>query len=216
MSVINYEQAYAYMRVGVASPELVIIMREMERELLAMSTPRKLAKVYDAVKVDNNYLLKGTEIVLESEYINKLFVEVEQIAVQCVTLGITVDKRIEYYARMSGIRMLALDALANVYIEQLADELSAEIAKKHPDMHMTVRFSPGYRDLSLDVQPKIIAELDATKRAGVSLNSSNLMIPLKSITGFSGFSKQSQPQSFDCNKCLSKDCGGSNCPRRII
>lgn len=216
MNEINYEQAYAYMRVGEVSPELVSIMQEMERELLAIATPRKIAKVYKVDKMYNNYLLKGAEILLESEDINRLFVDVKQIAVQCVTLGIAVDKRIEYYSRISAIRMLALDALSNVYVEQIADELSGELAKKYSNMHMTVRFSPGYGDLSLDIQPKIIAELDATKRAGISLNSSNLMIPLKSMTGFSGFSNQCQATSFDCNKCLLKDCGGSNCPRRTL
>ena len=214
MREIDFNQAYAYMKVGQVTEQLQLIMEEMERELLAISTPRKLAKLYDVEFFDESYFIKDADIIINSDDINRLFRDVDIIALECVTLGIAVDKKIDYYSRTSVMRMVALDALANVYVEQLADELSNELAEENNKMNMTVRYSPGYGDLSLDIQPKLIAALNATKRAGVVVNSNNLMIPLKTITAFQGFSLVEQPESFNCSKCVLKDCGTDLCPRR--
>ncbi len=214
MSVIDYKQVYAYIKTAEPTAELDGIMAEMENELLSIATPRKLAKVNTVIKIDGNYHLEGTQITLKSEDINRYFIGVDMIAVQCVTIGSLVDKRIDYYAKASTIRMIVLDALANVYVEQIADELSAQLKAKYSDKHMTIRYSAGYGDLSLDLQPQILLHLDATKRAGVCINNNNLMTPLKTITGFQGFGSCEQPVSFDCKSCTLKECGSDKCPRR--
>ena len=214
MSVIDYSQAYAYMKVGNVTPQLENIMVEMERELLSIATPRKIAKLYEVEHLDDSYIIKGTDIVLKSNDINRLFNNVDVIAMECITLGIAVDKRIDYYSRTSVMRMIALDALANVYVEQMANELSKELQADNTDKYMTVRYSPGYGDLPLLLQPQLISELNATKRAGVIVNANNLMIPLKTITAFQGFGDKPQPIDYDCSNCLLKECGSDICPRR--
>ena len=53
------------------------------------------------------------------------------------------------------------------------------------------RFSPGYGDLPLSVQPAFLAALDATRRLGITLTSSFLMVPTKSVTAFVGVARPS-------------------------
>ena len=42
--------------------------------------------------------------------------------------------------------------------------------------------SPGYGDLPLSLSRTIISELDATKKIGVSITESDLLVPSKSVT----------------------------------
>ena len=48
------------------------------------------------------------------------------------------------------------------------------------------RFSPGYGDLPIEIQPKILTVLSADKTLGITLNESYLMTPVKSITAIMG------------------------------
>jgi len=48
------------------------------------------------------------------------------------------------------------------------------------------RFSPGYGDLPLSIQPQMISATNANKYLHISVNESLLMIPQKSITAIIG------------------------------
>ena len=50
----------------------------------------------------------------------------------------------------------------------------------------TRRYSPGYGDLPLSVQPALLDALDAGRRLGVTLTESLLMVPMKSVTAVVG------------------------------
>jgi cobalamin-dependent methionine synthase I len=51
---------------------------------------------------------------------------------------------------------------------------------------MNRRFSPGYGDLPLNVQAKFLEIMQASKKLGIYLNESDLMIPRKSVTAILG------------------------------
>ena len=54
-------------------------------------------------------------------------------------------------------------------------------------MFFKPRFSPGYGDLSLEVQKEIFSLLDCPRKIGVSLGDSLLMTPSKSVTAIIGY-----------------------------
>ena len=60
--------------------------------------------------------------------------------------------------------------------ERLRLEVEVEGKKLKP------RRSPGYGDLPLELSRRILDELDATKKIGVSITDSNLLVPSKSVT----------------------------------
>ena len=55
-----------------------------------------------------------------------------------------------------------------------------------PGKTLAARFSPGYGDLPLEFQREIFRALDVPRRIGVSLGSSCLMSPSKSVTAIVG------------------------------
>ena len=54
--------------------------------------------------------------------------------------------------------------------------------------YLTGRFSPGYGDWDIAVQPLVAAALDTARRAGLCVTDTNLMTPRKSVTAILGVS----------------------------
>ena len=51
-----------------------------------------------------------------------------------------------------------------------------------PCLERTFRFSPGYADFPLEVQPKLLELLDAPRRIGLTVSPGLLLVPTKSVT----------------------------------
>ena len=69
-------------------------------------------------------------------------------------------------------------------------------------LHRTDRFSPGYGDLPLDLQPALCAALDAQRRLGLTVTDSLLLNPVKSVTAVIGLSPTPQPARIrGCGYC---------------
>ena len=66
-------------------------------------------------------------------------------------------------------------------IEQVCDRAEDEIAQlaAREKRGINSRSSPGYGDLPLSVQPKLLAVLDAERRLGLTVTGSDLLIPAK-------------------------------------
>ena len=56
--------------------------------------------------------------------------------------------------------------------------------------YLTGRFSPGYGDWDIAVQPLVANALDTVRRAGLCVTDTNLMTPRKSVTAVLGLSSQ--------------------------
>lgn len=131
----------------------------------------------------------------------------------CATLGASVDREIRRAERTSMLTALALDAAAGDGIEKVCDRAEAEIRSIEAERgrFVTGRFSPGYGDLPLIVQPELIRLCDATRRIGLSLTQTNILIPRKSVTAILGVSDT--PTEGKRRGCASCRLNGS-CPFR--
>ena len=69
---------------------------------------------------------------------------------------------------------------------------------------LTSRYSPGYGDLPIAMQNEFLEILQAKKTIGLSVTSSNILIPRKSITAILGIidekNKEDELSCKDCNK----------------
>ena len=85
---------------------------------------------------------------------------------------------------------VASDALGSALAEQAADAAEAELRQwaAREEKYLTGRFSPGYGDWPITVQPKVAAVLDTARRAGICVLNTNLMTPRKSVTAILGLS----------------------------
>ena len=103
-------------------------------------------------------------------------------SVFAVTLGAGVDRLLARQSRISQSDHFITDALASAMAEGAADAVCDLILSGAPSV---VRFSPGYGDLSIDVQPLVLKLLQAEK-IGITLTHSGLMVPTKTITAIFG------------------------------
>ncbi|MFD2385920.1 hypothetical protein [Enterococcus rivorum] len=105
-------------------------------------------------------------------------------------------------------KSLILDACCTEYIEKICDLAECEIEESIAEERLVLnrRFSPGYGDLALDIQPKFLATLEANRRIGLNLSESLLMIPRKSVTAIIGLfddPKLARPRrkKLNCTDC---------------
>ena len=131
----------------------------------------------------------------EEDYVNFQFTKVksknlyknlqgcDKAFVFAVTVGIGVDRLLARLNMMSQAKHFITDALSSAAVESYCDYVNELI---QGDLKTKPRFSPGYGDLPLDIQPDILGVLSADKTLGITLNSSLLMTPVKSITAIMG------------------------------
>ena len=108
----------------------------------------------------------------------------ETILLFAATVGIAPDRLVAKYGRISPVKALFCQAIGAERIEALCDAFCKEIASQEGTLRP--RFSPGYGDLPLQLQSDIFAVLDCSRKIGLSLTSSLLMTPTKSITALAG------------------------------
>lgn len=101
----------------------------------------------------------------------------------CGTLGAEYDRWQRARAAVSAAEAYAAQTAGLDEIEKLMDALEAEArAALAPGETLCPRRSPGYGEMPLELSREIIEKLDATKRIGVSLTESLLLVPSKSVT----------------------------------
>lgn len=154
---------------GRAEPDAELTKRidKVEAELLKVARPKSVHK-----------LIKVKELPFKSENLKRFLGDCEECYLFAATLGHEVDLLIRRYSIMSPADLLILQASAATMIEQYIDELFP-----------CPRYSPGYGDLPLSVQPKFLEMVDAGKTLGITLTDAYLMIPSKSVTAIIGVKK---------------------------
>ena len=121
------------------------------------------------------------------------------------TVGIEIDRLILKYGKISPSKALMLQAIGAERIESLCNEFNRTITKEYG--YTKPRFSPGYGDLALKIQQDFFRVLDPSRRIGLTLNSSMLMTPTKSVTAIIGISdKEEISIEHNCSSCNKTDC----------
>ena len=151
--------------------------------LLAAATPRAVWLEADVSALTAAGILCGGDVMRHLE-------GCPQAVLLAVKLGPGLDAQI----RRAGVGDIAAgvasDALGSALAEQAADAAEAELRQwaAQEGKYLTGRFSPGYGDWDLAVQPKVAAALDTARRAGLCVTDTNLMTPRKSVTAILGVS----------------------------
>lgn len=122
---------------------------------------------------------------VQSETLAKNLSGCERVLLFAATVGTALDRLIAKYARISPSRAVMLQALGTERVESLCDIFCKNFEEEN-SVVLKPRFSPGYGDLSLDIQSDIFRILNCPKNIGVYLNDSLLMSPSKSVTAFAG------------------------------
>jgi len=101
----------------------------------------------------------------------------------CGTIGTAFDAWQRRLAVLSAADALFAQQLGLAAVEREMDALEASArAALAPGERLLPRRSPGYGDMPLALSREILRKLDATRRIGVSITDSDLLVPAKSVT----------------------------------
>jgi len=128
-----------------------------------------------------------------------------QAVVLAATLGAGADALILKWKRADLTRSFVLDACATQLIEAYCNDIQQQIYMEADSsgFSATCRFSPGYGDFPLDIQPGILEALNAGRRIGLTCTENFILLPRKSVTAVIGLAAYDlvSPQGVACNSC---------------
>lgn len=140
-----------------------------------------------------------------SDKLRQHLVGCERVVLMAATVGVGIDRLISKYGRLSPAKALLLQAIGTERVEALCDTFCDALSEE-TGLVSRPRFSPGYGDLSLEVQREVVTLLLAAKHIGVTLNDGCLMSPSKSVTAFVGLSRGGRKIADKCRLCDKIDC----------
>ncbi len=186
-----------------------------EKALQKTAQPRVIYRVLPLSR-DGDSLSAGA-LPLPGTDIAKHLGGCDRILLMAATLSGQADQLIHRAGISDMTRSLALDALASAGIEQICNRAELFFQEQLPGVYFTWRFSPGYGDLPLELQPRILQLLDAQKRLGLTVTAENILIPRKSVTALIGLSEQPLKKGArGCATCRMRETcafrkGGGHC-----
>lgn len=132
------------------------------------------------------------------------------VALMACTLGEACEREMRRRVATSPTDALLYDAAASALVEAAADAEEARIVQEAAERGLCAnfRYSPGYGDFPLSVQPALLAALRAGGRIGLATTEDYLLIPSKSITAIVGlFVGEPPPVTIrsTCEACTLKD-----------
>ncbi len=198
-------------RVGAAAEE---DLARCEALLMQTARPRLVWKLFEH---SADYSLNGCAYRPGGEDIRLLLRDSAHVVLLAATLGTEVEQLIRRTAAKSMADAVILDAAGSAAIENVCDNFCADLERELAPCYLTERFSPGYGDMPLSDQRPFFDALSVSRRIGVTLTESCLMIPQKSVTALIGVSDKPQPRrGRGCASCpRADDCvfrkGGKSC-----
>lgn len=108
-----------------------------------------------------------------------------EVVVFAATVGPGIDRLIRKYSRLDPVRALFMQAIGAERVETLCNMF----CDTYPST-LRPRFSPGFGDLTLQIQPEVLAVTNARKNLSITLDEGCLMSPSKSVTAFAGIECQ--------------------------
>ena len=221
MSSHLLEEALRYLGAADA-PETLRRQVEAEAETLSAGLrPRYVYKVCELDFQGEGIFLRGTAVILTGETARKMLAQCRRAALLACTLGARFDLSLSAMQARDMARAVILDACGSALVERGCGQAEEELAGRFPGLFFTDRFSPGYGDLPLDLQPALCAALDTPRRLGLYVTPSLLLNPVKSVTAVIGLSERPQPARVrGCAYCQMREhCpyrkGGTHCGEQI-
>ncbi len=215
---LNLTEALRYAGVrGDVPPEIWEIAKGIARQVMDEAEPRYTWRMYDIEEREDGFYLPEARLLLTGESTRRMLAECDRAVLMACTLGARFDALLRREQAQDMARAVIMDACGSAWVEAGCDAAEQELAARLPGFYLTDRFSPGYGDLPLEIQPEIAEALDITRRIGVTVTRSLLMNPGKSVTAVIGIADRPQAARIrGCAYCTMKETcalrrGGKRC-----
>lgn len=203
--IIDVSEALRYLGAAKADGETVQAVEQAAAELEARLAPKFVYKIFTVEQTENGAYLPETGLLLPGRLAQNMLQACNRAVLLCCTLGAEFDRMLRMAQARDMAKAAILNACGSAYVEAGCEEAEKEIAVRYPGMYLSDRFSPGYDDLPLSVQPGFLSAVDAGKRLGVVVTDTCLMLPAKSVTAIIGLSETPQPARIrGCGYCALK------------
>ena len=105
----------------------------------------------------------------------------KSVVVFAATVGPGIDRLIKKYSGLDPVKALFMQAIGAERAETMCNAFCGSFPAQ-----LRPRFSPGFGDLELLVQPDVLRVTNAKKNLSITLDEGMLMTPSKSVTAFAG------------------------------
>ena len=213
----NTDEILRYLRVRGEAGDLREQVAHAATKLSETLPPKWVYRAFPLIHTPEGAVLDGSGVTLTGDLAVKMLHECDTAVLLCCTLGIAFEQRLKAVERRDMGEAAILDACGSAWVETGCDMAQEEIAERFAPRFLTDRFSPGYGDLPLSLQPAVLGALDAERRLGIHLSDSFLMTPAKSVTAVIGVADTPQPARVrGCGYCAMREIceyrkGGTTC-----
>lgn len=180
---------------GVKEPDEIALRaaHQAAEQVEKRASPRYTYRVFDTARTERGVSLPEAGLLLPGNLAKTMLADCEKAVLLLCTLGAEFDRLLRTAQARDMAQALYIDACGSSFVEQGCDAAEQEIAARHPGLYLTDRFSPGYGDLPLSLQPDLLRLLNGEKRLGVCAAPSYLLNPMKSVTAVIGLADRPQP-----------------------
>lgn len=215
--MLDIDEALRYLGAAGADDDLRSRMLAAAQEAESRFQPHYTYRVSTVEHRADGEWLADVQLLLPGRSARRMLAECHHAALMVCTLGLTFEQHMRAVQARDMSRAVLLDALGSVMVEAGCDQAEKEIAARFPGAFLSDRFSPGYGDLPLDLQPAICRLTDSQRRLGVHVTPSMLMNPQKSVTAVIGIADKPQRARIrGCAYCAMRNTcalrkGGHSC-----
>ncbi len=198
---------YLGYRNQVVSDSICSLIEECKQEVGKIAKPKHIYNSFSLEQSQGRICFAGIDT--KSKSLSNNLRDCDEVIVFGATLGVAVDMLLQKYTKIQVSKAVIMQAVAVSLLEAYCDEVNKQLKEYYLEnnRYLRPRFSPGYGDFSLEVQPQIFRILELNKKLGVSLTDRLLMTPTKSITALIGVSGIPRECSVSgCEACNNFTC----------
>lgn len=185
--------------------ELIRKIDKIRRESIVVFRPKNIFSLHKIEIQDKKIFVDKTNLIIQSNDMFNLLKDSDRIYLLAVTLGNDIERLTRKYEKISMMDAVILDACATTAIEEYCDNLEKDLEKELKEGEsFTFRYSPGYGDLSLDIQNDLVNILNCERTIGLKVSEHKLLFPRKSVTAILGVTKGEKTRK-SCLNCSNYD-----------
>jgi len=166
------------------------LIRQLTDELETCVNPKSVYGLWDCRADASVVVMDG--LAISSASLAKHLRGCGRLALMAATLGAGADALLRRYGVRDMGKAVVAQAVSAAMIEAYCGQVQDELAQK-PEakgLSLTVRYSPGYGDFTLNYQKDILRLLNAGRHIGLTLTDGNMLTPSKSVTAVIGFKQE--------------------------
>ena len=163
------------------------LVQQCTMEMFPLINPKAVFEIFPLQVNNDNETISFADLSFKSHDLCRNLNGCIKVGILASTIGPQVDNLIHRYEKIDTAKAAIMQGTGAMYIEKLVDYTNNEIEKmaRIEDGRCKPRYSPGYGDVSLEIQKEFFRLLPCSK-IGLTLMDSLIMAPEKSVTAFAG------------------------------